>query len=71
VNENWIELAIGIWILASPWLLGYSDVSLAKWSSLVCGVILIVLNSWIMFGETGEKEKNGAKEKPTTKVKEK
>lgn len=45
---NWIELVIGFWILLSPWLLEYSDITIAKWSSIICGLILILVNVWIL-----------------------
>jgi len=55
VIVNWIEMAIGIWILASPWILGFQDVALGKWSNVILGLVVIVLNTWIVFGEKAEK----------------
>ncbi len=49
--ENWIEGAIGVWILLSPWLLGFANISIAKWSSVVCGLVLVILNAWSLFGD--------------------
>ena len=48
-------MAIGIWILASPWILGFQDVALGKWSNVILGLVVIVLNTWIVFGEKAEK----------------
>ena len=47
--KNWISLVIGAWILISPWLLGYSGMSLMKWSDVLCGLALVVMNAWVLF----------------------
>ena len=49
MTKRWIELILGIWILISPWLLGYSDISVMKWSNLLCGLILILVGVWGIF----------------------
>jgi hypothetical protein len=48
---NWTGLAIGIIIIISPWVLGFSDISLAKWSNIIVGLALVLANAWIVFGE--------------------
>lgn len=48
---NWIEIFIGFWVLVSPWLLGFSDLAVAKWSNVILGLIIIVLNAWNVFEE--------------------
>ncbi len=42
----YLPIILGAWILISPWLLGFSDVSLAKWSNVLCGLALIVAGTW-------------------------
>lgn len=51
VIANWIEMGIGVWILISPWILGFSDIAIAKWSNVIMGLVLIVVNAWIVFDE--------------------
>ena len=69
---NWIMVAVGVWAMISPWVLGFSSISVAKWDSLVVGLVVVLLNVWIIFGdvsddvgdielEKDEKEKDGAK----------
>jgi len=48
---NWIELGLGLWVLVSPWLLGFASISIMKWSNLLVGLVLVLLNAWIIFGE--------------------
>lgn len=40
----------GVWAMISPWVLGFSDISIAKWNSLILGLIMVLLNVWIIFG---------------------
>jgi hypothetical protein len=40
--EDWMGVALGAWMLASPWVLGYSDVTAAVMNALVVGVILVL-----------------------------
>lgn len=37
--------------MISPWLLGFSSISLMKWSNLLIGLIIVLINVWIIFGE--------------------
>jgi len=49
--KKWIVFAIGIWIMISPWLLGFSEIELAKWSNVLLGLALAILS----IAEVGEK----------------
>jgi len=51
VTQNYTQLALGIWILISPWLLGFSSISIMTWSNLIAGIIIILVNVWAIFGE--------------------
>lgn len=48
---NWAQLVLGIWLMVSPWLLGFSSISLMKWNNLLAGLIIVLINVWIIFGE--------------------
>jgi hypothetical protein len=53
--ERWINIVIGAWLIIAPWVLGFSDSVLMKWSSVLCGIILVAMNAWLL------SEKNGIK----------
>ena len=53
MTEKWTQLALGAWLIISPWLLGFYDVSLAKWSSVLVGAALVLINLWGMYGKGG------------------
>jgi hypothetical protein len=62
VNKRWTVLIIGIWVLVSPWLLGFADISIMKWSNLVCGAAIILVSVWEIFGERSPEQKKGDRE---------
>jgi hypothetical protein len=51
MTANWTELTLGIWLIVSPWLLGFSSISVMKWSNLMVGLLLVLINVWIIFGK--------------------
>lgn len=45
---NWlsgINALFGIWLIISPWVLGFSHMSSATVSAVVCGVVVLVLGA--------------------------
>ncbi|MEK7608666.1 MAG: SPW repeat protein [Patescibacteria group bacterium] len=61
MTNSWIRLFLGAWIIISPWILGFSEISLAKWSNIVVGVIMLILSLWELFGDEEEQEKEESK----------
>lgn len=55
---QWTGIAIGAWVIVSPWLLGFSDISLAKWSNVITGGTLALVNVWSIFGKEAPPEGN-------------
>jgi hypothetical protein len=41
--EEWIELALGLWLTASPWMLGYSHLSSLMAMHVALGVVVAML----------------------------
>ena len=48
--EKWVQLILGGWILISPWLLGFSGITIMTWSNVIVGVALVLVNLWSIFG---------------------
>lgn len=48
---HWTELVIGAWVLLSPWILGFSALTFAKWSNIIVGLIIVIKKIWDIFGE--------------------
>ena len=58
MTERWIDVVIGGWLVVSPWVLGFSDNVLVKWSSVLCGIALIAMNAWSLSENELKEEKN-------------
>jgi hypothetical protein len=41
--EEWVNLAIGLWLVISPWLLGFTGLTNAFWGALIAGLVVAVL----------------------------
>jgi hypothetical protein len=40
---SWATLAIGVWLILAPWIVGFSAITAAMWSHLIVGVIMAVI----------------------------
>ena len=47
--EEWTEIAIGMWLMASPWVLGYSALQTAMLVAVGTGTVVVVLALWSLF----------------------
>lgn len=45
----WLQTVMGLWVLLSPWILGFGDISLAKWSSILSGLIIFLVGVWNIY----------------------
>jgi hypothetical protein len=41
-----LQLILGIWLLVSPWMLGFSEINLAKWSCVLVGLGILFAVWW-------------------------
>lgn len=48
--EYWTISVIGLMMIVSPWVLGFSDISLAKWCNVLLGLVLAIAGAWRVFG---------------------
>ena len=57
MSKFWAQLVIGFWILLSPWLLGFEEIAIMKWSNVLCGLILVIMSGWVLLGKYGGETK--------------
>ena len=50
-----IEVIVGIWVLVSPWILGYASLTPALWSNVLSGAVIGLLGLWQIFGDKAYK----------------
>lgn len=46
--EEWTESALGLWMVVSPWLLGFSGLQFAMANAVASGLVVIVLALWVL-----------------------
>lgn len=46
--EEWTEAALGTWMIASPWILGFSALYVATVSAVASGAAVLALALWVL-----------------------
>jgi len=46
--EEWTEVALGVWLVISPWVLGFEGLLNAKMNDIVVGIAVLVLALWVL-----------------------
>lgn len=49
-NLNWVQLVLGLWVLVSPWILGFAEITTALWSNVIIGILVVISALWQLFG---------------------
>jgi hypothetical protein len=44
--EEWINALLGLWLIVSPWILGYSTLEVPLWNQIAVGVLTAGLAIW-------------------------
>lgn len=55
--EEWLNAALGVWLVISPWALGFTAAATAMYNAIVVGLIVLALAFWAAMSEhdTGHK----------------
>ncbi|MGF6862645.1 hypothetical protein ABIE69_003235 [Rhodobacteraceae bacterium MBR-64] len=53
--EEWLDIALGVWLVASPWILGFTYSQAAMWTAIVCGVVIAAMGTWRTTAGNGER----------------
>lgn len=48
--EEWINLVAGLWLIVSPWLLGFAANMNAMWTHVVIGILAAAVSAWAIWG---------------------
>lgn len=43
---SWLNALVGLWTLISPWVYNYSGNQGMTWSSVITGIVVVVLSVW-------------------------
>lgn len=42
-KASWIVVGLGAWVAASPWILGFASVNLARWGNVLAGGLVLLV----------------------------
>lgn len=51
--EEWTESALGLWLVISPWVVGYAAVDSAKANAILAGLVILTLALWAVQDDSG------------------
>jgi hypothetical protein len=43
---SWVNAILGLWLIASPFIIGYSFLQTALWNHVIAGALVVVLATW-------------------------
>jgi hypothetical protein len=46
--EEWTEFALGLWLIASPWALGFMTLREAMLNTAITGIVIAALATWVL-----------------------
>ncbi len=46
--EEWTNLVLGLWLLVSPWALGFSSSTLLMLNAVIAGALVAILAGWVI-----------------------
>jgi hypothetical protein len=56
VWEEWVNVVLGLWMIVSPWVLGFSAAAGLTWNAVIMGVLVVAFAGWAV----GEHSRAGA-----------
>jgi hypothetical protein len=46
VGVSWLNVLLGVWVLISPWVIGFNGLHTATTNNVIMGIIVIILAGW-------------------------
>ncbi len=47
----WLATIVGLWVILSPFVLGFSGLGAALWNNLIAGLLFAIFALWAHFGQ--------------------
>jgi hypothetical protein len=48
--EEWANLLLGVWLVVSPWILGFAANANVTWTQMIFGVLVAAASVWAVWG---------------------
>lgn len=49
--EQWSELVLGLWLIASPWVLAFNTMISARTAAVATGIVVALLALWVLLAD--------------------
>lgn len=46
--QEWANVVLGVWLVVSPWMVGFSALVPAMWNAVIVGAVIAVLALWAL-----------------------
>lgn len=46
--EEWTEAILGVWLIASPWALGFAGTSVPRLAAVITGIAIVAIALWTL-----------------------
>jgi hypothetical protein len=46
--EEWVDLALGVWLVVSPWVLSYDHMKVLTWNAVLTGAVVVILSASVL-----------------------
>lgn len=54
--EEWVNVALGVWLFVSPWLMGFSASAALTWNAVIAGILVAVFAGWALYDDQQPKQ---------------
>lgn len=44
--HDWVTGVLGVWLVVSPWIVGFTALGAALWNTVVVGLLILALAAW-------------------------
>jgi hypothetical protein len=51
--EEWVDVILGLWLIVSPWILGFGDLPALRWNAIIPGAAVVILASLVLLTGRG------------------
>jgi hypothetical protein len=55
-----MDMVLGIWLLISPWVLGFTPSEALRWNSIIAGALIAALAAWVIVQEQAKADQKRA-----------
>ncbi len=51
--EEWVDVILGLWLIMSPWIIGFGEVPVLTWNTILSGAAVAILAGWVLIKGQG------------------